>query len=466
MLSMDRSDRLLCAQSAASVAQALAAAISGDGGSAATAAWNGSNGMTLTSRQSGSSSSYPLSAGWTYNTGNFSSPSFTVSAPGALSGGANAQTTTVYDSGQVTVSAGSTTQTVSYGQGSSASDVSASANGSALNLTAKQSGSSGNYGLSASITYDTANFSQASFSPAASGGSLSGGDNSISNPVTLYSFTISSYAPDGNVLAVTDSFNGTWSYTYDDLDRLATATLNPGTSSPAALAWNYDAYGNRWKQTITSGAQSWPQPNYSFSGGNNRATQFSYDAAGNVLYDGTSRYSYDDENRIVSVSGGGSGSYVYNADGMRVQANGSAGPVDYTYDLAGHAVGTFTSGSGAYQRGEIYAGPLHVATYVNGATYFSHTDWQGTERVRSTVSGTAEEHCSSLPFGDAMFCDSTDTSPLHLTGKQRDTESGNDYFGTTTSVLWKRRKLRFLGKRYAFTTFPQHLLLFDPTLTK
>jgi len=57
-------------------------------------------------------------------------------------------------------------------------------------------------------------------------------------------------------------------------------------------------------------------------------------------------------------------------------------------------------------------------------------DWTGTERVRSDVNGESFETCSNLPFGDAQTCTgSLEASPLHFTGKQRDTETGNDYFG-------------------------------------
>jgi len=37
--------------------------------------------------------------------------------------------------------------------------------------------------------------------------------------------------------------------------------------------------------------------------------------------------------------------------------------------------------------------------------------------------------CYNLPFGDGQTCAGTDVSPLHFTGKERDTESGLDNFG-------------------------------------
>ncbi|MGA2832005.1 MAG: RHS repeat-associated core domain-containing protein [Terracidiphilus sp.] len=42
-----------------------------------------------------------------------------------------------------------------------------------------------------------------------------------------------------------------------------------------------------------------------------------------------------------------------------------------------------------------------------------------------------EQTCSSLPFGDRLSCTVSTITPTehHFTGKERDTESGNDYFG-------------------------------------
>jgi RHS repeat-associated protein len=39
------------------------------------------------------------------------------------------------------------------------------------------------------------------------------------------------------------------------------------------------------------------------------------------------------------------------------------------------------------------------------------------------------ETCTSLPFGDGLSCSSSDPSPMHFTGKERDSESGLDNFG-------------------------------------
>ena len=64
---------------------------------------------------------------------------------------------------------------------------------------------------------------------------------------------------------------------------------------------------------------------------------------------------------------------------------------------------------------------------------FIHSDWLGTERARSLYNGTSYQTCMNLPFGDQQTCQTFDgygdPSPLHFTGKMRDTETNLDYFG-------------------------------------
>ncbi len=82
---------------------------------------------------------------------------------------------------------------------------------------------------------------------------------------------------------------------------------------------------------------------------------------------------------------------------------------------------------------EIYAGSRHLASLKNGAAWFSHTDWLGTERERLWITHDTGQlygnTCSSLPFGDALTCAGGAQSTLHFTGKERDPESGLDDFG-------------------------------------
>src|SRR5271165_1853167 len=106
----------------------------------------------------------------------------------------------------------------------------------------------------------------------------------------------------------------------------------------------------------------------------------------------------------------------------------TTGKRDYAYDLAGHWTLEVNS-NGTECKNEIYAGSRHFVTDAGG-TYFDHSDWLGTMRLRNTYTGPTQfETCTSLPFGDALLCPNGDQSTIHFTGKERDSESGLDNFG-------------------------------------
>jgi RHS repeat-associated protein len=254
-----------------------------------------------------------------------------------------------------------------------------------------------------------------------------------------YSLTIppsGGYAPNSDILAANDSANLNWVYSYDDFNRLICSNLatNGTCASPtnglATYTYDYDRYGNRWHQNGSLSMQ------LSFSGNNNRMDSHSYDAAGNLSNDVSHTYFYDAENRIIQVDGtlgacsSATACYVYNTSGHRVRKTTGGTSIDYLYDLRGREI-TELSSAGAWNRGEVYVGGRHLATYYNGTTNLIHADWLGTERVRTTAAGASCETIGSLPFGDGQTTSGScgDPSPLHFTGKERDLETGLDNFG-------------------------------------
>jgi YD repeat-containing protein len=122
--------------------------------------------------------------------------------------------------------------------------------------------------------------------------------------------------------------------------------------------------------------------------------------------------------------------YWYDAEGQRIRKISTAGTEEYVYDKDGLQIGEMEP-NGTFNRVEIYAGDRHLVTYdgPSNAAYFIHSDWQGSERVRSNYLGASYETCTNLPFGDLLACVGPDISPLHYTGKMRDTETSLDYFG-------------------------------------
>jgi RHS repeat-associated protein len=260
--------------------------------------------------------------------------------------------------------------------------------------------------------------------------------NYYSTPITLYSFSINSFAPNGDILSANDSANGNWTYSYDPFNRLVGANQNNGA---AVYSYVYDRFGNRWQQngptntfvaTFTGNNQSNPQ-------NNNRMDGYTHDAAGNIMSDGLHNYTFDAENRMINVDGGNTAAYVYDADGHRVQKTSATGNYSdpagtwiFFYDQSGRWVQKFNSPGNTFVQGHIFAAGRHLAS-VGGWTTFSHSDWVGTERLRLAMGGIPyqTESCASLPFGDGLNCTGSDVSNLHFTGKERDAATGLDYFG-------------------------------------
>lgn len=167
----------------------------------------------------------------------------------------------------------------------------------------------------------------------------------------------------------------------------------------------------------------------SYGAYNNRADQFTYDVAGDLLQDGSNSYTYDAEGRISAVNGGTK--YIYDAEGYRVAKEDSSGGViaSYVLGLGGEQVAEM-NGSGQWQHSNVYAMGRLLATYDSAGTHFHLADALGSRRVQAQPNGTAEYWCINYPFGDGLNCwGDADATEQHFTGKERDSESGNDYFG-------------------------------------
>ncbi len=217
------------------------------------------------------------------------------------------------------------------------------------------------------------------------------------------------------------AFNRT--YTYDELNRIKTMSGTGGSCT--GLTWNYDIWGNRKDQTTTAGACT--ESHLAINNLNRIAdVGYQYDAAGNLTAEpGGRTYQYDAENRLISVNGGAVASYVYDAHGRRVRKIAGGTTTEYIYDLAGNVVAE-KQGT-VWTKGYVYLGGRMLLQHSDGTTYFAHKDHLGSTRVLSKVDKTVYQPYDYMPFGEEY---SGGTGTTHkFTGKERDAESGLDYFG-------------------------------------
>ena len=283
------------------------------------------------------------------------------------------------------------------------------------------------------------------------------------------------YDRNSNLLTAVDSVMGQWNYTYDNLNRLTTAqasALPAGLTLPGSYGcWSFDPFGNRtaeaWQNTACPTPASSLAPTATYNSGNQLSwtsvnaagSNVTYDPAGNMTYDGRNSYLYDAEGRVAvqEVVNGTNflTGYIYDAGGTRV-AKGSLQSLSCNFSSNGFTTNTswvlgpggeqvteyaVSGGASTWTHTNVFAGGKLLATYNGSDTSFALEDWLGSKRVEIDATGHCAATFASLPFGNTpsngnsyqlgtlpgyQLCG--DATEHHFTGKERDTESGNDYF--------------------------------------
>jgi len=141
----------------------------------------------------------------------------------------------------------------------------------------------------------------------------------------------------------------------------------------------------------------------------------------------------------------------------------------YGLDLAGEQV-TETGGDGQWLHTNVFVGGQLLATYDPNGIHSNITDWLGTRRVQANSHGEVEETYQNLPFGELVPQNNTfflGATEHHFTGKERDTESGNDYMfaryynSATGRFLSPDWSVKVQPVPYAKLDDPQSLNLYD-----
>ncbi len=151
-------------------------------------------------------------------------------------------------------------------------------------------------------------------------------------------------------------------------------------------------------------------------------TGFTYDTAGNMTNAGSGLMTYDAENRLVTVAGV---TYTYDGDGKRVKkSNGKlywtgvgSDPL-YETDLAGNNQTEFI----------FFNGKRVARRDPNGTVFYYFSDHLGSASVVTNATGTIVEESDYYPFGGERIITNSDPNQYKFTGKERDAESGLDYF--------------------------------------
>jgi RHS repeat-associated protein len=271
-----------------------------------------------------------------------------------------------------------------------------------------------------------------------------------------YNFNLGT-ANDGNVSAITNyrDTSRSQSFTYDQLNRLISAQ-NAGTDcTKKALSNNlteywgnsygYDAWGNLKQKTVTKCSAE--NLNVAASAINQLHTtsgaDYTYDAAGNMTYDATLgvNYTFDPENRINGAAGY---SYVYDSDGNRVEkTTGGSSPTGTIYWYMSVGIVAESDLTGSLKSEYVFFGGQRIARrgFPGGAVSYYFSDRLKSASVITDSAGNIKVDTDYYPWGGEVQFVNTDANHYKFTGKERDTETGLDYFGARYYGNWYGRFL-------------------------
>lgn len=209
-------------------------------------------------------------------------------------------------------------------------------------------------------------------------------------------------------------------FSYDNENRLLSGADTGGWSRN----FGYDPWGNMYvsaNNDVPAMNVNTPISLSQYNANNQRVDQ-SYDAAGNLksLLPSTLTLTYDAENRQLTA---GAYSYTYDGAGHRVTKTGGGATTVYVYDAAGQLAAEYSTAANA--------SPC-VTCYLS-------YDHLGSVRLITDQSGRVVSRHDYLPFGEEIPANTAgrnstwgsgnDTVTQKFTGKERDSESGLDYFG-------------------------------------
>lgn len=149
-----------------------------------------------------------------------------------------------------------------------------------------------------------------------------------------------------------------------------------------------------------------------------------YDADGNILNDGNA-YAWNAESEIKSAAGV---NYTYDGDGNRLEKSngklywyGAGTEILDESDLSGNVTAEYV----------FFAGKrIAMRNVSSGNIYYYEEDMLGSSRTMVQEGQTSPCYDADfLPFGYEKAVTTTCTTPYKFEGKERDTETNNDYFG-------------------------------------
>ncbi|MFN0278432.1 MAG: hypothetical protein ACKVRN_07500 [Pyrinomonadaceae bacterium] len=228
-------------------------------------------------------------------------------------------------------------------------------------------------------------------------------------------------------------------YTYDELNRLKSATETISNTQTWKQTFNYDRYGNRrFDFTPVNGNPNTTVPasncvesvcNPTFDTTKNQFASgqgWAYDATGNTRTDAQGKiFTYDGENKQVKVKNSSNvtvGEYFYDGDGKRVKkiVPGSNEVTIFVYNAAGNLVAEYST---------------NILPVEQAKVAYLTNDHLGSPRINTDRNGRVISRHDYHPFGEEIITPqrvsnteyTPDTIRKQFTGYERDRESELDF---------------------------------------
>ena len=273
------------------------------------------------------------------------------------------------------------------------------------------------------------------------------------NRVATATSQVSSYTyqrgPTGNLSNVVELGGRTVNWTYDGIYRLTNESVTGDTSGEnGAVGYTLDAVGNRSQDTsslngITPG--SWGYNS------DDEVSSESYDANGNVTATGGKSFTYDSENHLMSMTATGtSASVIYDGDGNRVAKTVNGVTTYYLVDdlnPTGYAqVVEELSSAGTVERQYTYGlQRINQQQMLNGSWTPSFYGYDGGGNVRQLTNsaGTVTDTYEYDAFGNALVTTGSTPNNYLYRGEQFDSDLGlyylrARYYNPTTGRFMSR----------------------------
>jgi RHS repeat-associated protein len=240
--------------------------------------------------------------------------------------------------------------------------------------------------------------------------------------------TTYSYRPDGLVSQVSNPNGTSTSYAYDGAGRVTgIAHVGPG-GVIANYVYNLDNLGNHTGETVSEplglpelvSASRLSTINSSNQLTSITGTSFGYDGNGNlstVSGDRNLGLTYDEENRLASLTGDATANYLYDVFGNRRQSLVDGITKRYVLDPRGMSrVLCETNGAGVPLAYYVWGLGLVSRIYADGTTHYYHGNNVGSVVAMTNGSGTVSHAYSYDPFGNLVAESADDPNPFTFAG--------------------------------------------------